>query len=444
MIFKILSARTTGSSKKNIDTTLKPRKKLIAIISDEIKRYQDDDRNIGTIILKIFSFKQIVTTHGFKESDKFLASAVNNINTILKDRDSVYRINEDELVIILPGILNEGHLILAANRIKQLFDEPVVIDNKPIAIRVAMGAALFPELSDDAEDLLLKSSIALEEGIGKGLAYNVYPREEATLLQSNLTIEAQLRDAIESNTLEVHYQPKLDIKTRTIVGVEALARWDHPAHGLLPPNYFINIAEKANLINSFTNTILNTALKEAREWRGIGADISVSLNLSTTNLLDDILIENIQRAINLWDIAPEKLIFEITEGAMMGNPEASLLAMNNINAIGARCSIDDFGTGYSSLAYLKKLPVSELKIDQLFIGNILDDEGDRLMVDSIINLAHNFNLHVTAEGVESEEILNKLEEMNCDNAQGYYVAKAMPNAQFKQWLKDTKWIIKPL
>lgn len=444
MIFKFLPKKITDGVNKNVDMDLRSRKKLIAIISDEINRYQDDDRNIGAILLKIFSLRQIINTHGYQKSDKFLISTMNNINTILKDRDSVYRINDDELLIILPGILNEGHLILAANRLKQLFENPIMMENKPIIIRVAMGAALFPELSDDAEDLLLKSSIALEEGIEKGLTYNVYPRDAATTNPSNLAMETQLRDAIDANALEMHYQPKLDIKNRTIVGVEALARWRHPDHGLLPPNYFITIAEKTNQINNFTNTMLNTVLKEAREWRAIGADISVSVNLSTSNLLDDTLIENIQRAINLWDISPEKLIFEITEGTMMGNLETSLLAMNNINALGARCSIDDFGTGYSSLAYLKKLPVSELKIDKSFIGNILDDEGDRLLVDSIINLAHNFRLQVIAEGVENEAILKQVEHLQCDIAQGNHVAKPMPNAQFKQWMKNTNWIIKPL
>ena len=444
MIFKIFSTNKKGGSGKFSDVALIPRKKLIAIISDEMKKYQHDDKNLGTVILKIFSLKQIANTHGFKQSDSFLASTMNNIKAILKDTDSIYRLNEDELVIILPGMMNEGHLVLAVNRIKQLFDNPVRIENIPISIRVTMGAALFPELSDDAEDLLLKSSIALAEGITKGLHYSIYPREEATLLQSNINVETQLRDAIEANALEVHYQPKVDIKTRTIVGVEALARWNHETHGLLPPNYFIAIAEKSNLINDFTNTILNTALKEAREWRGIGADISVSVNLSTINLLDDILIENIQRAINLWDISPNKIIFEITEGAMIVNPETSLLAMNNINAIGAKCSIDDFGTGYSSLSYLKKLPVAELKIDKSFICNMLNEEGDRLLVDSIINLAHNFQLHVVAEGVENEEIFKLLEQMNCDIAQGYHIAKPMPNPQFRQWLKDTTWIIKPL
>ena len=444
MIFNFFSARTTNGSRKDVDMVYKTREKLIAFISNEMKKYQKDERNIGAIILKIYSLKQIVNTHGFRVSDNFLASTINNIHGVLKSQDSVHRINEDELVIILPGILNEGHLLLAANRIMQLFDNQIILEKKPITVRIAMGAALFPELSDDAEDLLLKSSIALEEAIDKGVPYKISRPEESTSIQSSLIIESQLRNAIESNELEVHYQPKLDIKNRTIVGAEALARWNHPVHGLLPPNYLLAIAEKLNLINNFTSTILNTALKQAREWRGIGADVGISINLTSSNLLDDTLIENIQRAITLWEIPPGKLMFEISENAIMTNPDVTLPAIQNINAIGVRCSIDDFGTGSSALAYLKKLPVSELKIDQSFISNLLEDERDSLLVDSIIYLAHNFHFQVTAEGVSNEEILSRLAHMNCDIAQGFHIAKPMPNAQFKQWMKGTNWKIRPL
>lgn len=444
MIFKFSSSKNVDSSKKTVDIDLISRKKLLSVISGEVEKYNENEKNIGLVIFKIFSFKHIVNNFGFREGDNFLLNTMTSINAILKDQDSIYRFNDDELVIILPNILNEGHIILAANRIQHLFENPIMISTKTMNIKVAMGMALLPEHADAAEDLLLKASIALEEGIENGLTYNIYPSEEKTTTQSNITIEAQLSAAIEANELSVYYQPKIDIKNRTVYGVEALARWNHPEHGLLQPAYFIPVAEKANLINKLTISILNTSLKEARGWRDIGANIVVSVNLSATDLLDDILVENIQRSINLWDISPENLIFEITESGMMSNPGASLQVMKNINGIGARCSIDDFGTGYSSLAYLKKLPVAELKIDKSFVLNMLDEEGDRLLVDSIINLAHNFNISVTAEGVENEDILKKLVQMNCDYAQGYYIGKPMPSEQFKQWVRNSGWIIKPL
>ena len=444
MVFKFPSFRSTGTDKKIIDVEPLSRRKLLSIISGETGKYGENNQNIGLINLKIFSFKNLVNNFGFEESDNFLSNTIGNIKTILKEQDSIFRSSEDELLIILPNIMNEGHIVLAANRILHLFEKPILLSGKTIYIKVTMGISLFPEHADTAEELLLNASIALEEGIKERLDYNIYSSEEKTTQYSNIMFETQLSEAIEANALKAYYQPKIDIRNRTVHGVEALARWQHPDHGLLNPAYFIPFAEKAKLINKLTISMLNTSLKEAREWRGIGARLVVSINLSATNLLDDVLVENIQRCINLWDATPEDLIFEITESGMMDNPDISLQVMKDINDIGVQCSVDDFGTGYSSLAYMKQLPVSELKIDKSFVLNMLHDEEDSLLVNSIINLAHNFNLSVTAEGVESSDILKKLTEMDCDLAQGYFIGKPMPNEEFKQWMKNSGWIINPV
>ena len=444
MIFKFPTSKKSGAHKKTIDIEPLPRRELLSIISGEIEKYNESNKNIGLISLKIFSFKNLINNFGFEEADNFLSNTISSIKGILKDQDSIFRSGDDELVIILPNILNEGHIILAASRIQNLFENPILIASKTINIKITMGISLLPEHADDAEDLLLNASIALEEGIQNELPYNIYTSEEKTTQHSNILFEAQLSAAIEANELKAYYQPKIDIKNRTVYGVEALARWNHPEHGLIRPAYFIPFAEKAGLINKLTISMLNTSLKEAREWRGIGANIVVSVNLSATSLLDDVLVENIQRSINLWDASPDNLIFEITESGMMANPDVCLQIMKDINSIGVRCSVDDFGTGYSSLAYLKQMPVAELKIDKSFVLNMLDSEEDNLLVNSIINLAHNFNLSVTAEGVENSGILKQLTGMDCDFAQGYYIGKPMPNEQFKQWMKNSGWIINPV
>lgn len=444
MVFKFPSSKKSGAHKKPADIEPISRKKLLSIISGEIRKYDGNNRNIALVNLKIFSFKNLVNNFGFSEADTFLANTISNIKNILKDQDSILRSSDDELIIILPNIMNEGHIILAASRIQNLFEKPILIGNKTINIKVTMGISLHPEHADDAEELLLNASIALEEGIQNESPYNIYTIDEKTTQHSNILFEAQLSSAIEANELIAYYQPKIDIKNRTVYGVETLARWNHPDHGLIKPDYFIPFAEKARLINKLTISMLNTSLKEAREWRGIGADIVVSVNLSASSLHDDVLVENIQRSINLWDALPENLIFEITESGMMANPDVCLQIMKDINNLGVRCSVDDFGTGYSSLSYLKQMPVAELKIDKSFVLNMLDVEEDNLLVNSIINLAHNFNLSVTAEGVENSDILKKLTEMNCDFAQGYFIGKPMPNKQFKQWMKDSGWIINPV
>ena len=245
-----------------------------------------------------------------------------------------------------------------------------------------------------------------------------------------------MKDAIEHNALSVHYQPIINVESKAIVGLEALARWENPSFGDIPPDIFIKIAENSNLIESLTLYVLNTAIKETLEWTDTPSDIHLSLNLSAVCLNDPDIVPLINRALNIWGLKPDKLMLEVTESATMGNPENSLQTLKNLRRLNIRTSIDDFGTGYSSFAYLKRLPVSELKIDKSFVVNMSDNDEDELIVRSVINLAHNFNLLVTAEGVENEETINQLHNLGCDNVQGDYLAKPMPRAILKKWLQD--------
>ena len=228
------------------------------------------------------------------------------------------------------------------------------------------------------------------------------------------------------------------VKNNRIIGVECLARWNSPNYGLLSPEYFIHIAENAGFIDDLTLDIINLALRESREWESINNSLTLSINLSALNLQDKNFVEMVKRAINVWDAKPEKIIFEVTESAMMLNPELSLDILVQLNKTGVRCSIDDFGTGYSSFAYLKKLPVSELKIDKSFVQNMDTVKEDAIIASAIVELAHNFDMFVTAEGVEKLETLEKLSGMNCEYAQGYYIAKPMSKENFKEWIVNYK------
>lgn len=444
MTRKTSSPDAAESSTGNTAIDPVPRNRLLRLIDGEIEKYRENERNIGLINLKLLSFRNVVNYIGFSESDALLLKTIADIKDILKHQDAVYRSSDDELVIILPNLMNDGHIVLAASRIRHLFENPVKVANSTMNIRVGMGMALFPEHADTSEKLLLNASKALAEGMQNGWDYNIYSGDEKSIQRSNIVIEAQLGAAIAANELSVYYQPKIDIKNRTVYGVEALARWNHPEHGLLQPGFFIPLAEKANLINSLMVSVLNTAFKDAREWRGIGANLALAVNLSTANLKDELLMENIQRAINLWDFSPGNLIFEITENSIMSDPDVSLRVMHNIRSSGAGFSIDNFGAGSSSLACLKNLPLAELKIDKSFVRNMLHIEGDNMLVKSIIDLAHNFNLYATATGVESQETLNRLRMMHCDYVQGYLISKPMPTEQFKQWMKNSGWNIRPL
>lgn len=408
------------------------------------QRIKDNDKQgslTGIIILKIISLKEINTTFGFNESDTFLFKFFTRMRQVLLPDDGLYRVSEDEFLIILSKTINEGHVILAANKLNNPYNHSFSIGNNHITIKTAMGIAIYPTHAKSAEELLKKSSMALDTAINEGQNYHVWLSKDNESDKSNIIIETELRKAINENNFTVYYQPKLDIKNNTIIGVESLARWTSPTYGNIPPDFFIPITEKTGLIHELTVIIINTALREARDWNKIGITLSLSINLSTINLQDFTLIELIKRAINIWDTNPDHLIFEVTESAMMLNPELSLAILNKIKDMRVRCSIDDFGTGYSSLAYLKKLPVSELKIDKSFVFNMAHDKEDAIIARAIIELAHNFELSVTAEGVENDLTLKQLEDMNCEFAQGYYIARPMSNEEFKLWLKDTNWNI---
>ena len=409
----------------------------IAIYTLERIIEDNNKKNIptGIVVIKILSLKEINATFGFTKGDSFLLSCLTRIRHILLPGDIIYKLSENEFLICFSKIINEGHIILAANKLDNLFKQPVSIDNDYIKAKIRMGVAIYPNHANSAEDLLKKAFFALDIAINEKCPYSMWPTEQQNEAKSNIILETELKTAIDENTLYINYQPKLDIKSRKIIGVECLARWSSPTYGEISPDHFIAIAENSELIDDLTLKIINIALSESNEWRE-KYDLTTSINLSAVNLQNNNIIEMIRRAINVWNITPENLIFEVTESAMMMNPELSLRILNQLAALGIRFSIDDFGTGYSSFAYLKKLPVSELKIDKSFVFNMVSDKEDEIISRAIVELAHNFDMFVTAEGVEKQETLKRLAEINCEYAQGYYIAKPMGNEKFKNWISS--------
>ena len=391
---------------------------------------------LAVIMLKFVSLKDVNTVFGYQAGDRFLEECSTRIKQALLPQDEMLRTGDSEFMICLTNIKNEGQAILAANKIFKIMEQPVIINNERIMAKIALGIALCPEHSNDAEELLRKADMAMLAAIKRKQHFRISTDYLEYREKSDLVLETQLKDAIEHNALSVHYQPIINVESKAIVGLEALARWENPSFGDIPPDIFIKIAENSNLIESLTLYVLNTAIKETLEWTDTPSDIHLSLNLSAVCLNDPDIVPLINRALNIWGLKPDKLMLEVTESATMGNPENSLQTLKNLRRLNIRTSIDDFGTGYSSFAYLKRLPVSELKIDKSFVVNMSDNDEDELIVRSVINLAHNFNLLVTAEGVENEETVNQLHNLGCDNVQGDYLAKPMPRAILKKWLQD--------
>jgi EAL domain-containing protein (putative c-di-GMP-specific phosphodiesterase class I) len=254
---------------------------------------------------------------------------------------------------------------------------------------------------------------------------------------------SELRNAIERDELELYYQPKIAIQAGVLYGAEALVRWNHPKHGFISPEEFIPMAERTRTIKPLSLWVLKRAFQHCAVWHKQGVEMKISVNLSAKDLLDPSLPDTVAGVTASTAIKPEWIIFEITESAIMTDPERALITVERLSNMGFELAVDDFGTGYSSLAYLKKMPLTELKIDKSFVEDILKSENDAVIVKATINLAHNLGLQVTAEGVENEEILNLLKGYGCDLIQGYHLAKPLSVTEFNNWLKTSKWQPKP-
>jgi len=264
--------------------------------------------------------------------------------------------------------------------------------------------------------------------------FSMYVAETDPNSLRSLRMENDLRTAITDGTLQLYYQPKIHLQSRSLSGVEALLRWIHPEHGFIPPIELIPLAERTGLIRPLTRWIVDTALSQQAEWAASGLRISVAINLSIWDLEDPSLVRYIEQRIREYDATPERIEFEITESMMMTDPEGTLTTLKRLRQLGVRLSIDDFGTGFSSLAYLKRFPVTAIKIDKTFVQKIPDSEKDQAIVRSIVSLAHSLELDVVGEGVEDIACMNLLGELGCDIAQGYHISRAVRADELVQWL----------
>jgi EAL domain-containing protein (putative c-di-GMP-specific phosphodiesterase class I) len=301
-----------------------------------------------------------------------------------------------------------------------------------------IGIVHFPRHGEDVDTLVQKAGVALHMAQKSARGYALYEVSFDKHTPLRLTLMSELRRAIEKNDLALFYQPKVSLQTNELCGAEALARWNHPTHGFIAPDEFIPMAERTRMIKQLTLWVLKRAFRDCAAWHEQGLDIKVSVNLSTRDLHDPDLPDLIAGIAASTGIKPEWIILEITESAVMAEPENALAIINRLNTMGYQFSIDDFGTGYSSFAYLKRLPLAELKIDKSFVMDLMNSENDMTIVKAIINLAHNLGLYVTAEGVETEAILAKLKEYGCDIAQGYYLSKPMAVGDFNTWTQKFK------
>ncbi len=415
------------------------RASLLKELDECIARSGHGAELFGLILLKLRGLGTINGELGNEVGDLVLDEFSNRLMDCLRPTDLAFRTTGSKFAVLIPSLVGAGQAELAIKKITGAAKQTVEVNGHSLRMNVNAGLAVYPEHAQDPQKLIYCAETALNSAKSLAKTFAIYSKKQITRTLSVLSLETELEKAIENGEIELHYQPKINLKTQEVAGVESLARWTSKVHGAVRPDVFIEIAERSGLILPLTLLTVNLALRESRELQGFSQEFSVGINLSAAVLNNPEVHELIKRALGIWGTDPDQLTLEITESAMMEDPNKSLQILKTLRSEGVSISIDDFGTGYSSLSYLKNLPVNELKIDKSFVLNMMEDEGDAKIVKSVIDLAHNFDLAVVAEGVENQESLDQLAEMDCDLAQGFYIARPMPFEEFQKWLDSSSW-----
>jgi diguanylate cyclase len=329
----------------------------------------------------------------------------------------------DEFAVLLPAADGVTGALDVASRLRSTLAEPFLVEGVQLDIDASIGVVISGAHGDDAQTLLQRADIAMYVAKQQKRGVVVYDPESDDHSPERLSLLGQLRRGIERGELFLHYQPKISLKTREVVGVEALVRWQHPERGMVPPNDFIPLAEHTGLIGPLTVCVLNTALAQVKVWADAGHCIPVAVNISARNLSDDEFATKVKGLLEQHGVAADLLEVEVTESAVMLEPEKATRILNQLHSLGIRIAIDDFGAGYTSLAQLKNLPISELKIDKSFILSMHSNSDDALIVRSMVDLGHSLNMKVVAEGVETAHALDTLTDFRCDIAQGYHLCR---------------------
>jgi len=419
--------------------SLPDRSRLLAELDQRMGQSGNEGGLLGLILLKLRGLGTINGELGNEIGDRVLSKFSNRLVDCLRPSDMAFRTTGSKYAVLIPSLLGVGQAELAIKKITQLARLPVEVNGHSLRLNVTAGLAVYPQHAEDSERLIYCAETALNSAKSLSKTFAVYSQKQVTKTLSVLSLESELEKAIDHGDIELHYQPKIDLKTQEVAGVESLARWTSKVHGPVRPDVFIEIAERSGLILPLTLLTVNLALRQGREIQASNRNFAVGINLSAAVLNDSEVSELIGRALSIWGTEPDQLTLEVTESAMMADPDKSLQILKSLRAEGVNISIDDFGTGYSSLSYLKNLPVNELKIDKSFVLNMMDDEGDAKIVKSVVDLAHNFDLAVVAEGIENRESLDQLAQMDCDFAQGFYIARPMPFEDLLKWMGNSSW-----
>jgi diguanylate cyclase len=390
---------------------------------------------LAVLIVDLDRFKEVNDTMGHANGDVLLQLVGPRLRAALRARDTIARMGGDEFAVLLPGTDIAGSRQVAQS-LHDALEKPFELESVTVATEASVGVAHYPEHGSDADTLLQRADVAMYIAKEERSGHAFYAPERDPYDPNRLALVGELRRAISDDELVLHYQPKIDLRTDEVSGVEALVRWAHPIRGLLAPMEFVPLVEHAGLMRPFTLWVLDCALGQCRAWRDQGMDLRVAVNLAVPSLLDVRLGEEVGRLLAKHAVPAHLLELEITESSVMTDPKRSIAKLEELSAMGVRLAIDDFGTGYSSLSYLRRLPVDELKIDRSFVMNMEASSDDAMIVRSTIDLCRNLGLAVVAEGVETEHTFAKLRELGCDEAQGFLISRPVPADALTAWLAD--------
>lgn len=411
---------------------------LFQKLNELIGLVKKSNKRIALYIMDIDGFKVLNDTLGHTYGDELLKLIAQRLSAKDVECDFISRLGGDEFAILKTH--QEGDNVEKFIQIiHDKLSRPISFSGIDYRVKGSVGVAIYPLHGDDPETIVQHAEVAMYKAKARDISHFIYSDAENPNSIRRLQLISELHIAVKNNDLQVYYQPKINLKKRKIYGVEALVRWNHSQLGFVSPEEFIPLAEQVGLISKITDQVLYQTIQDWNKWHQIGFELHVAVNISSNEFEDPNMPSRILSYLGDWNMPASFLTLEITESIMMGDIENTLSLFQNLRDINIKLSIDDFGTGFSSLSYLRQLPVSELKIDRSFIIEMLTHENDLKIVKTILNLAHDLNFKVVAEGIEDLLTLQKLDELGCDNVQGYYMAKPMPSDELEKWCVESEW-----
>ena len=407
-----------------------PNRRLLADRLDRaVSASRRSGNHVALMILDVDRFKEVNDTLGHDRGDALLSEVAERLASVLRDEDTVARLGGDEFAVLAPSVGSVADAEHLARRVRSVFDEPFVIDDLVLHVESSLGVAVLPDHADDGTSLMQRADVAMYAAKTAHLGVVIYdPRTDGSSTE-RLVMLGDLRNAIGTGQLSLHYQPKIDLHSNEVVGTEALLRWTHPTRGNIPPNDFIPLAERTGLIHPLTRYVLEMVVTQMDLWDASGAEFAhlpVAVNLSSRNLVEPSFADYVEDLLASHDMDASRLELEVAESALIEDPVRAHAMLNRLAALGITIAVDDFGTGYTSMAQLEQMPLKTLKIDRSFVMRMVDDESGRTLVRAIVEFAHEFGLEVVAEGVEDEAAIGLLLEMGCDIGQGFHWSRPVP------------------